>query len=598
MKSSSRRVLAGITTAGLMAGLGVAGITAPAQAGAAAPVRLVVGLKAGADASSALPALSGFGLGDAGTNGGGVLRDALAEVRAKTLDVPAAKATALVAALKLDPKVSYVEVDSTVRAFAVAPNDPIYRAGKQKELSQIKAPVAWATTAGGAVKVAVVDSGVTPVGDLSGKVLRGYDFVNRDATPTDEYGHGTTVASLIAAKTNNGAGMAGVCAQCEILPVRVLNWEGKGASSAVAAGIIYAAKQNAKIINLSLGGAVGSPVMKDAIAYANGRGALVVASAGNSGNGTRSYPAAYADVLSVGATDTRTGGTARAAFSSYGASWVDVAAPGYTAGMLTDGSYCWVGLSDCTGNDYIIRGTSFSAPLVSGVAALVASKNPKYSGWGLSNAITSSSRKIGGWVKYGLVDANAALTRGTDTAKPSATTTSPGGGAKVRGTVAVTPVGLKDTGGSGIRNVDLYVNGKWHSWDYVAPFAPKLNTKKYNGAIAVRLRLTDKAGNISWLGARSLVADNTPPKASITKAPKNKARVKGTVTVSVKASDKYGVSKVQLLVNGKVVATDKKAGYKLSFKVSKQKKTMKVVVRAYDRAGNVTKLATRTYYRR
>ncbi|MEU8237876.1 S8 family serine peptidase [Actinoplanes missouriensis] len=596
MNSSSRRALAGITTAGLLAGLGVAGITSPAQAAAAAPVRLVVGLKAGEEVSAALPALSGFGLGDAETGGGSVLRDALAEVRAKTLEVPAAKATALIAALKLDPKVSYVQVDPAVKAFAVTPNDPIYK--NQKELGQIKVPDAWATTRGGAIKVAVVDTGVTPAGDLSGKVLRGYDFVNRDTSATDDYGHGTTVASLIAAKTNNGAGMAGVCAQCQILPVKVLNWEGEGDTSDVAAGIIYAAKQNAKIINLSLGGSEPSPVLQDAIAYANGRGALVVASAGNANSSRKNYPAAYADVLSVGATDTRTGGTARAKFSSYGASWVDVAAPGYTAGMLTDGSYCWVGLSDCTGNDYIIRGTSFSAPLVSGVAALVASKNPKYSGWGLSNAITSSTRKIGGWVKYGLVDAKAALTRGTDTVKPSATTTSPGGGAKLRGSVAVTPVGLKDTGGSGIRNVDLYVNGKWHSWDYVAPFAPKLNTKKYNGAIKVQLRLTDKAGNITWLGGRTVVADNTPPKVSITKAPKNKARVKGTVTVSVKASDKYGVSKVQLLVNGKVVATDAKAGYKLSFKVAKQKRTMKVVVRAYDKAGNVTKLATRTYYRR
>ena len=95
-----------------------------------------------------------------------------------------------------------------------------------------------------------------------------------------------------------------------------------------------------------------------------------------------------------------------------------------------------------------------------------------------------------------------------------------------------------------------------------------------------------------------MVADNTKPKLSITKAPKNKAKVKGTVTIKAKASDKYKVAKVQLLVNGKVVATDTKAAYSLSFKVAKQKKTMKVVVRAYDKAGNMTKLATRTYYRR
>ncbi|WP_229073890.1 S8 family serine peptidase [Actinoplanes sp. DH11] len=603
MNSSSRRAVVGIVAASLAAGLSVAGVATPAQA-AAAPVRLVVGFKSGVDSATAQPTLSRFGIGSNESKGGNALRAALAEVSAKALDVPAAKATALMAALRLDPSVAYVQVDPKAKAFDVAPNDPVYAQGHQPELKQIKVPTAWSTTTGKAVKVAVVDTGVSGVGDLSGKVLRGYDFVNNDNNASDDgdFPHGTVVASLIAAKANNSTGMAGVCTQCQILPVKVLDSAGSGSYSDVAAGIIYAAKQGAKIINLSLGGAGDSPVLKDAVAYANGRGALVVAAAGNEGSSQRQYPAAYGDVLAVGATNTRTGGTARADFSSYGSSWVDVAAPGITAGMRNNGQYCWDGNTaacwDWYYNDYEVQGTSFAAPLVAGVAALVHSKNPKYIGWSLSNAITSSARGIGGWVKYGLVDANAALSKGYDTAKPSASGSNLSHNQLVRGSRTVSPVGLKDTGGSGIRNVDLYLNGKWHSWDYVAPFAPKLNTAGKNGPIKVQLRLTDKAGNISWAPHRWIVADNTKPKLSITKAPKNKAKVKGTVTITAKASDKYKVAKVQLLVNNKVVATDTKAGYKLSFKVSKQKKTMKVVVRAYDKAGNMTKLATRTYYRR
>ncbi|MEU4693307.1 S8 family serine peptidase [Actinoplanes sp. NPDC023714] len=602
MNSSSRRVLAGIITAGLAAGVGVAGVAGPAQAWDAKQVRLVVGLKAGVDPDASLSTLSGFGIKN--LSGGSALRSALAEVQAKPLEVPASQKASVITALRKDPNVAYVEVDPTAKSFAVTPNDPIYSGGHQPELGQIKVPGAWNTTTGAAIKVAVVDTGVSSVGDLSGKVLKGYDFVNKDSNASDDgdFPHGTVVASLIAAKTNNGSGMAGVCAQCQILPVKVLDSEGSGSYADVAAGVIYAAKQGAKIINLSLGGPDSSSTLQNAIAYANGRGALVVAAAGNEGTGQRMYPAAYGDVLAVGGTDTRAGDNRRVEFSSYGASWVDVAAPAITAGMRNNGVYCWDGNTaacwDWYYNDYEVQGTSFSAPLVAGVAALVQSKNPSWSGWSVQRAILNTARPIGGWVAKGLVNAEAAVTyKGTDTAKPTAGI----GIAKntlVRASRTISPTRLSDPGGSGIRNVDLYVNGKWHSWDYVSPFAPKLNTAGKNGPIKIQLRITDKAGNVGWTPHTWVVADNTAPKVTITKAPKNKAKVKGTVTVKVKASDKYKVAKVQLLVNGKVVATDTKAGYSLSFKVSKQKKTMKVVVRAYDKAGNVKKLATRTYYRR
>ncbi|MDI6098477.1 S8 family serine peptidase [Actinoplanes sp. NEAU-A12] len=601
MKSTHRRIVVGlVAVTALAAGASLAPVAGASVTGAARalPVRFLVGLRGGVETDVTLPSLSRFGLAHAEGRGDSTARRLLGEVRARSIEVPGSRAAAVKAALQLDPNVAYVQEDPQVKKLDVTPSDPYFTAGRQPELGQITVPKAWESTTGSSVKVAVVDTGVNGVGDLAGRVLPGYDFYNGDGDADDDDGHGTIVASLVAATPNNGTGIAGVCGECQILPVKVLDSSGLGYHSDIARGIIYAAQQGSKIINLSLGSPASSAVLQDAVAYANGRGALVVAAAGNDGRDVRGYPAAYADVLAVGATDTRTGGTARADFSNFG-NWVDVAAPGITAGMKRDGTYCWDDRSSCwiaRYNEYEIQGTSFSAPLVSGVAALVASKNPGYSGWSLGNAITGTARPNGGWNQYGVVDAAAAINRGTDTTPPSATGTSPAQNAKVRGTVPVIALGLRDDS-SGILAVDLFVDGKLHTWDYTAPFVPNLRTAGRNGRIKMQVRIRDKAGNVTWLPARTVIADNVLPTASVTKAPKNKARVKGTVKVHVKAADKSGISKVQLLVNGKVVATDTKAGYVLSYKVSRQKKTMKVRIRAYDKAGNVRYTTIRTYYR-
>ncbi|MFC4065538.1 S8 family serine peptidase [Actinoplanes subglobosus] len=608
MNSTRRRVIVGLAAVTAVAG----GVVLAPVAGAsvtgsarALPVRLLVGLRDGVATDVALPSLTRLGLPKA--DGDSTARRLLGEIRAKAVEVPTGRAEAVTAALRADPNVAYVQIDPQAEKADVTPDDPWMTQDRQPELKYLNVPAAWDTTTGAAVTVAVVDSGVNPVGDLAGKVLPGYDFANDDSSPSDDEGHGTMVASLIAATPDNGAGMAGVCAQCKILPVKVVGRSGLGYHSDIAQGIIYAAQKGAKIINLSLGSTVSSAVLQDAVAYANGKGALVVAAAGNSDTNAKSYPAAYADVLAVGATDTRTGGTAKAWFSNFG-SWVDVAAPGITAAMQYNGVYCWDSRDSCwtteydpkTGelvyDDYSVQGTSFSAPLVSGVAALVASAHPNYSGGSLRYAITNSGRRDNTWTQFGTVDAVRAINSGTDTKAPTATGFTPAANAKVRANVAITPTGLADDW-FGIRNVSLYVDGKWHGSDYVAPFAPVLKTGTRNGAVKVQLVIYDKAGNSTWLPARWYTADNLAPTVSITKAPANKAKVKGTVKVYAKAADKSGINRVELIVNGKVVATDRTAGYVLSFKVASQKKTMKVRIRAYDKAGNVKYTTIRTYYR-
>ena len=611
MKSTHRRIVVGVVAATLVTGASIASIanasvTGPQPATAESEVRLLVGLRPGVPADVELPTLDRLGLARADGGGNPVARRMLSELRAKSVEVPSARASAVTAALKLDPNVAYVQADPIAKKLDVAPSDPLFTAGRQPELAQIKVPAAWDTTTGADVTVAVLDTGVNAYGDLAGKVLPGYDFINDDDSPSDDEGHGSMVSSLIAATPDNGAGMAGVCARCKILPVKVLDYEGGGSHAQIAQGVVYATKRGAKIINMSLGGYTTSTVLRDAVAWAQARGVLVVAAAGNNGNNRMVYPAAYTDVLAVGATDTRTGGTMRADFSTYG-TWVDVAAPGITAAMDRYGRYCydgnrscWLTVRDKKGvvvyDDYAVQGTSFSAPLVSGVAALVASKNPRYSGWSLQRAIVSTARKDGSWTQNGSVNAAAALTVGADTTPPTGSAIVPAQWTRVRGSVAIGVSGLTDNA-SGIRSIEVVADGKWHSWDYTAPFAAPLNTAGRNGTIKVQVRLTDKAGNQRMMPARHLWADNIAPTASIISAPANGARVKGTVAVSVKAADASGISKVQLLVNGGVVATDTTAGYLLRFNTANRPKTLKVRARVYDRAGNVTYTPIRTYTR-
>ena len=493
----------------------------------------------------------------------------------------------MVAELKRDPGVAYVETDRVRRsAEAVTPNDPMYTAGLQPELGQLNVPTAWETTTGSAVKVAVVDTGVNAVGDLTGAVLPGYDFVNNDSAPADDAGHGTTVASLIAARGNNNEGMAGVCWSCMILPVKVLDAHGSGYDTTIAKGIVWATQQGAQVINLSLGGAGSSTVLSNAITYANDRNVLVVAAAGNENSSVRSYPAAYTDVLAVGATARNS--TARASFSNFNSAtdkWVDVAAPGIVTAMDSNGDYN-------TGE----AGTSFSTPLVAGIGALVKTAHPSYNGFTILKAIQNSATPIGSWVAYGMVNAVKAYTMGADTSKPTITGATPAQWARVRGTITVTGTGVADTGGSGLRGVDLYADGVWKAFDRTAPYSMSYNTAGRNGTIKLTLRVRDKAGNFTDY-IRYVWADNTPPTVRITKAPVNKSHLSSaTQKIYYTGSDPSGIAYYQLMINGGIQQTHTATTYPFTFVPTRYAKTMTVYVRAFDKLGNIGYSTVYTYY--
>ncbi|MBI2865731.1 MAG: S8 family serine peptidase, partial [Chloroflexi bacterium] len=289
-----------------------------------------------------------------------------------------------VASLSARPEVEYAEPDYLAQRIA-PPDDPRY--GEQWALAKIQIEAARAVVTGTpAVLIAVVDSGVDlEHPDLSpslwvnpGEIpdngidddgdgyvddVRGWNFIAGSNDVLDDSGHGTLVAGIAAARTGNGVGVAGVCGNCGIMPVKVMQPSGAANYSDMAAGIAYATAKGARVINLSLGGYADSRALRDAISSALVQDVVVVGGAGNDNTSSPFYPAAYEAVVAVaGTTITDT----RAGFSNYG-SWVDVAAPG--ANILTT----------AMGGDYLsTSGTSMAAPFASGLAGLLLALHPDW----------------------------------------------------------------------------------------------------------------------------------------------------------------------------------------------------------------------------
>ena len=275
---------------------------------------------------------------------------------------------AAVARIKDHPLVEVVEpeMDQTMMGY---PNDPLYE--KQWNLRSMGAPVGWARTSGGSgVTVAVLDTGVAPVADLTpGTVLPGVSFVQGEETHEDFQGHGTHVAGTIAQATNNGIGTAGVAPAASILPVKVLSSKGQGKSAWIAAGVDYAADEGAQVINLSLGGAY-SKVIHLAVKKARNRGVLVVAAAGNSGRKGVSYPGGLKETIGVSAVGPN---GSLAPYSSWGAG-VDIAAPGGDKQLKEGGILQNTIGGDSSDGVYLeFQGTSMATPHVAGAAAILLS---------------------------------------------------------------------------------------------------------------------------------------------------------------------------------------------------------------------------------
>jgi hypothetical protein len=296
-----------------------------------------------------------------------------------TLDIKAASAGLLSTGLVASAQPNHLYYAD------LTPNDQEYVAGQQWSVTQIHAEQAWDITTGSpSVVIAILDTGTAmDHPDLQGKIVPGYDMINNNNHPYDDFGHGTMTAGIAAAASNNGVGIVGISWGAKIMPVKVLDHNGSGSDVTLAQGITWAVDHGANIINASLGGGDTSSVQDDAIKYAHDHNVLMVAAAGNTPDGKPHYPAASPYVLAVGATgrsDTVTG------FSSYGP-YVSVAAPG--VGIL---STAWDNghLTYEYGN-----GTSFSCPIVAGVAALVWSINPQFTADDVRGVLEDSADDVG-----------------------------------------------------------------------------------------------------------------------------------------------------------------------------------------------------------
>jgi thermitase len=339
-------------------------LAAPASA---AGGQVIVKFAPGAATQSAMPN---------GANLGGTIHGLGAHV-VKTTGDPAAVA----AALNATPGVEYAEVDKPMQLLAT-PTDPRFpelygiddtgQTGGTPD-ADIDAPEGWdlagmgAFPATGGVKVGIVDTGIAQTHeDLAGKTVdcgQSTGGVVSTGACLDDNGHGTHVAGTITGNANNGRGVTGVAFNSPLSICKALSGPlGQGTTSDVASCITWVTDRGAKVISMSLGGGAAT-TLQNAVRYAASHDVLVVAAAGNDGNSTLEYPAAYAEVVSVAATDAR---DSRASFSNTNAD-VEVAAPGVNVlSSYNDGGY------------RVLSGTSMATPHVSGVAAVIRTRNPTF----------------------------------------------------------------------------------------------------------------------------------------------------------------------------------------------------------------------------
>ena len=324
------------------------------------------------------PGASGREVAEAHRQNGGQVEETIRGLGVQVVSVRSGQERAKVDAYNRNPNVKYAELNG-IATVSRDPDDPYdntdwYASSKHGNVQQwawgkIKAYGAWdKTTGSSSVKVAVVDTGIdSSHPDLPAVVLHKDYYTTNNAE--DDNGHGTHVAGTIGASTNNTTGVAGSNWGVELMAVKALNKNGSGSYANIADGIIWAANNGAKVINLSLGGTYDSTTLRNAVDAAWNKGAVLACAAGNSGSTRRNYPGAYTNCIAVGATNET---DQKASFSNYSKKWVDIGAPGVH--ILSTMPNSPVTLTTSSGyyeNYDSLNGTSMATPHVAGVAGLV-----------------------------------------------------------------------------------------------------------------------------------------------------------------------------------------------------------------------------------
>ncbi len=454
--------------------------------------------------------------------------------------------------LKLNPHIKSAEVDKLIAPEQVG-NDTYYK--NAWHLPKIQAPIAWDSSLGTGVTIAILDSGVDGTHpDLAGKLVPGWNFYDGNSNTSDVYGHGTKVAGSAAAASNNGVGVTGVAWNAKIMPVRISDTAGYAFFSTIAEGIYWAADNGAKVVNISYS-VQGSTSVQNAANYLRSKGGLVVNSAGNTGAIDNTLAnSAMISVSATGSTDTKT------SWSSFG-DYVDVAAPGASIWTTTRG-----------GGYASVSGTSFSSPVTAGVVALMMSANPALKPSELESILKSTAVDLGSAGSdrefgAGRIDAAAAVQRavelgGTavlDTAPPLVSITSPGTGT-VKGIV---PVNVSASDNVGITKVELYAKGVLVATDPTPQYSFSWDTRGLgDGAASLVAKAYDAAGNVASSTSVNVTIANTVP----TTSSKTTDTIKPTITslnlkhgsaisptsqdITVSASDNVGVTRIKLYLDG------------------------------------------------
>ncbi|MBI4717539.1 MAG: S8 family serine peptidase [Planctomycetes bacterium] len=474
----------------------------------------------------------------------------LSEIELTALSVPAGGTDQVAAHLAASGLIEGVHRNYIYQAQAT-PNDPLFL--QQPHLAQVAAPEAWDITSGSPeVIIAIVDTGVDASHpDLADKIIEGWNVYDNNGDFSDVAGHGTLAAGIAAASSNNAAGVAGLSWSSPLLAVRATDPQGQSTGRHLAAGILWAAGHGARVINVSFAPLWSNTVVQSAAVQAFNRGALVVIAAGN-GGGSTAAPG-YPEAVFVGAVD---GSDAIASFSDRGP-FVDLVAPGTSVRSTTIGS------------EYgAANGTSFAAPIVSGVAALVWSVNPELRPSSVANALTTSVVDLGtsgrdNTFGHGEVNAHAAVAlarRFSETADHAAPTLridrlTSGTQLTSRTTVSVTA-----SDDVGVADVVLSIDGRGHATDTRVPYQFVLDPVLLSvGDHELSFSATDVAGRQSApqsimvrVGTPPTSSANTPVSGSgvFFRSPKEGAAVSGNVTISATVSSDAGVATVEWFVDG------------------------------------------------
>lgn len=396
-----------------------------------------------------------------------------------------ASETAFANAFLERPEVDFAELDRLIPVQQIVPNDPLYPSWY---LQKIEAAQAWTLSTGSSnVTIAILDTGVDASHpDLASKIIPGRNIYNNNSDTTDIHGHGTAVAGVAAAASNNGIGVSSVAWGSMIMPIRISDPTGMASASDIANGITWAADYGARVANISYY-VSGIKTISSAAKYFQGKGGIVVTAAGNYGV----FESAQDDpfLLTVGATDPQ---DALYSYSNHGNN-LDLVAPGNNTTTLIGGQYGAGG------------GTSFASPVVAGVAALILSVNPSQTASQVIEILKENSDDLGvsGWDSTfgsGRVNAGRAVfaalgSVGTvDSAPPSVEITSPQAGQRVTGSNVSVQVQATDNVRV-VRN-ELYVDGLLVATSSTAPFTTKWSARRASaGNHELYCRAYDAAGN-------------------------------------------------------------------------------------------------------